>query len=105
MQVLLIEDDPVHRAFLREVIEVALPECTRLLEAEDGQIGERLFSQSPVDAVVMDLQMPCRTGVEPTCAGLRASCPRALLTATSSKPRRKSACVWRCGGCSSSSNA
>ncbi|MEX6676821.1 response regulator transcription factor [Pseudomonas sp. W2Oct36] len=64
MQVLLIEDDPVHRAFLREVIEVALPECTRLLEAEDGRIGEQMFSQSPVDAVVMDLQMPCRTGVE-----------------------------------------
>jgi DNA-binding NarL/FixJ family response regulator len=64
MHVLLIEDDPVHRAFLREVLEVALPECTRLLEAEDGRIGERLFSESPVDAVVMDLQMPCRTGVE-----------------------------------------
>ena len=31
MDVLLIEDDPVHRAFLKEVIEAAMPECSRLL--------------------------------------------------------------------------
>lgn len=64
MDVLLIEDDPVHRAFLKEVIEQALPECTRLLEAEDGQVGERLALEHGVGAVVMDLQMPRRTGVE-----------------------------------------
>lgn len=64
MDVLLIEDDPVHRAFLKEVIELALPECTRLLEAEDGLAGERLAHEYGVTAVVMDLQMPRRTGVE-----------------------------------------
>lgn len=64
MDVLLIEDDPVHRAFLKEVIEQALPECTRLLEAEDGHVGERLAHEHGVTAVVMDLQMPRRTGVE-----------------------------------------
>ncbi|MDE1169545.1 MAG: response regulator transcription factor [Pseudomonas sp.] len=64
MDILLIEDDPVHRAFLKEVIEVALPECTRLLEAEDGQVGERLAQEFGVTHVVMDLQMPRRTGVE-----------------------------------------
>ncbi|WP_231665341.1 response regulator transcription factor [Pseudomonas quasicaspiana] len=64
MDVLLIEDDPVHRAFLKEVIEQALPECTRLLEAEDGHVGERLAHDNGITAVVMDLQMPKRTGVE-----------------------------------------
>ena len=48
MDVLLIEDDPVHRAFLKEVIEAAMPECSRLLEADDGQIGAWLFAQ-PTD--------------------------------------------------------
>ena len=64
MDVLLIEDDPVHRAFLKEVIEAAMPECSRLLEADDGQIGERLAHEHQVACVVMDLQMPRRTGVE-----------------------------------------
>lgn len=64
MDVLLIEDDPVHRAFLKEVIEAAMPECSRLLEADDGQIGELLAHEHQVACVVMDLQMPRRTGVE-----------------------------------------
>lgn len=64
MEILLIEDDPVHRAFFKEVIEGALPECVRLHEAEDGLVGERLAQEFAVTCVVMDLQMPRRTGVE-----------------------------------------
>ena len=64
MEILLIEDDPVHRAFFKEVIESALPECVRLHEAEDGLVGERLAQEFAVTCVVMDLQMPRRTGVE-----------------------------------------
>ncbi|NNG63443.1 DNA-binding response regulator, partial [Pseudomonas fragi] len=54
MQILLIEDDPVHRAFFREVIEGALPECERLHEAEDGLVGERLAHEFAITSVVMD---------------------------------------------------
>lgn len=64
MEVLLVEDDPVHRVFLKEIIELALPECTRLWEAQDGFAGEQLAHAHAIDAVVMDLQMPRRTGVE-----------------------------------------
>lgn len=64
MEILLIEDDPVHRAFFKEVIEGALPECARLHEAEDGLVGERLAHEFAIACVVMDLQMPRRTGVE-----------------------------------------
>ncbi|MBD1554799.1 response regulator transcription factor [Pseudomonas typographi] len=64
MNVLIVEDDPVHRAFLKEVIELALPECSHLFEAEDGRMGERLAHEHAVGSVVMDLQMPARTGVE-----------------------------------------
>jgi len=64
MDILLVEDDPVHRAFLKEIIEVALPECAHLWEAEDGRAGERLAHDHQIGAVVMDLQMPRHTGVE-----------------------------------------
>jgi DNA-binding NarL/FixJ family response regulator len=64
MRVLIIEDDPVHRAFLREAIETALPECDAVLEAEDGQSGERVAREHELENVVMDLQMPHRTGVD-----------------------------------------
>ena len=64
MEVLLVEDDPVHRVFLKEVIEQALPECSRLFEAEDGLSGERLAHDHHIVCVVMDLQMPRRTGVQ-----------------------------------------
>lgn len=64
MNILLVEDDPVHRAFLKEVIEAALPECEQLLEGQDGLEGVHLAHAHQINAVVMDLQMPQRTGVE-----------------------------------------
>lgn len=64
MNVLLVEDDPVHRAFLKEVIEAALPECVQVFEGEDGVAGVQLAHDHRIGAVVMDLQMPRRTGVE-----------------------------------------
>jgi len=64
MDILLIEDDPVHRAFLKEVVESAMPECGTLLEASNGAEGEALANKHGVAAVVMDLQMPQRTGIE-----------------------------------------
>lgn len=64
MQVLIVEDDPVHRSFLREAVETALPECTAVLEAADGHIGERVAREAGILHVIMDLQMPNRTGVE-----------------------------------------
>lgn len=64
MQVLIVEDDPVHRSFLREAVETALPECAAVLEAADGHIGERVAREAGILHVIMDLQMPNRTGVE-----------------------------------------
>ncbi len=64
MKVLIIEDDPVHRAFLREAIESALPECGLVLEAEDGRTGERMAREHEVPDIIMDLQMQQGTGVD-----------------------------------------
>ncbi len=63
MRVLIVEDDAVHRAFLRDVLRHTLPGC-ELLEAENGLSGERLAREHDPAAVVVDLQMPERTGVD-----------------------------------------
>ncbi|WP_334176564.1 response regulator transcription factor [Pseudoxanthobacter sp.] len=64
MKVLVVEDDAVHRAYLKEAIEQALPECDMVLEAAHGHDGERLSREHHCLHLVMDLQMPRRTGVE-----------------------------------------
>lgn len=64
MRFLIVEDDNLHRSFLREVIERELPDVTELYEASNGDEGIALARDHQPDAIVMDLQMPNRTGVE-----------------------------------------
>lgn len=64
MKVLIVEDDPLHRAYLHEAVRAALPECDLILEAEDGAAGERLAREHRFERVVMDLQMSPRNGIE-----------------------------------------
>lgn len=61
---LIVEDDALHRNFLREVIELSDLGCTRLIEAEDGDAAIRLAQSNDLKGVIMDLQMPNRTGVQ-----------------------------------------
>ncbi|ACM29706.1 response regulator transcription factor [Rhizobium rhizogenes] len=64
MKVLIIEDDPLHRSYLNEAVRAALPECETVLEAENGNAGERLARDFRSAHVVMDLQMSPRNGIE-----------------------------------------
>lgn len=64
MKVLIVEDDPLHRAYLRETVTSALPECGEVLEAENGLQGEQLARDSGAMHIVMDLQMNTQTGIE-----------------------------------------
>lgn len=64
MEVLIVEDDPLHRSFLREQVCAALPECGTIFEAENGQQGETLARAHRAAHVVMDLQMNARNGIE-----------------------------------------
>ncbi|MBW7922998.1 MAG: response regulator transcription factor [Rubellimicrobium sp.] len=64
MKVLVIEDDPLHRAYLLEAVAAALPECETVLEAAAGGAGEALARAHPEAHVVMDLQMAPRNGIE-----------------------------------------
>ena len=64
MHVLIVEDDPLHRAYLGEAVRAALPECGSVLEADDGASGEQLARQHRSANIIMDLQMNGRTGIE-----------------------------------------
>jgi DNA-binding NarL/FixJ family response regulator len=64
MEVLIVEDDPLHRSFLREQVSAALPECSTIYEAENGQQGETLARAHRTAHIVMDLQMNARNGIE-----------------------------------------
>jgi DNA-binding NarL/FixJ family response regulator len=64
MDILVVEDDPLHRGYLCDAIRAALPECTNIVEAADGKFGEKLARESRCEYIVMDLQMSGRNGVE-----------------------------------------
>ncbi|NQW01583.1 MAG: response regulator transcription factor [Rhodospirillales bacterium] len=64
MNVLITEDDPLHRSFLKMAIEHALPECERVFEAEDGLVAIEIVAREEIYGVVMDLQMPRASGVD-----------------------------------------
>ena len=64
MKVLIVEDDPLHRAYLREQVGLALPECTEVIEATNGLEAEQLARHHATAHIVMDLQMARRNGIE-----------------------------------------
>jgi two-component system KDP operon response regulator KdpE len=59
--VLLIEDEPPIRRFLRAALTA---EGYRLAEAETGEQGLRLAAQQPPDLVILDLGLPDKDGNE-----------------------------------------
>ncbi|MDO5604429.1 MAG: response regulator transcription factor [Paracoccus sp. (in: a-proteobacteria)] len=63
MKILLVEDDPMHAAFMRDAVMQSLPEVTQVLAADNGRDGEILARQG-VEAIVMDLQMRVRNGID-----------------------------------------
>jgi len=64
MKVLIVEDDQFHGSYLQDALSEALPEVTEIISASDGLEGEEAARQPGVDAIVMDLQMADRNGIE-----------------------------------------
>ena len=60
-RILVIDDDGISRAILRDILERAGHE---VVEAADSEEGVRLFRESPADLVITDLFMPQRGGLE-----------------------------------------
>jgi CheY-like chemotaxis protein len=64
-RVLLVEDNPVNRMVAGEMLTML--GCSVSL-AEDGQQALQRLTESPVDLVLMDLQMPVMDGISATRA-------------------------------------
>ncbi|WP_424986869.1 response regulator [Microbulbifer sp. S227A] len=64
MKALIVEDDQFHASYLQDALAEALPEVTEILHAADGAAGEDAARQTGTEAIVMDLQMMHRNGIE-----------------------------------------
>ncbi|THD41967.1 MAG: response regulator transcription factor, partial [Bradyrhizobium sp.] len=58
------EDDALHSGFLREVMGNCDIGEAELVHAEDGEEAIRLVRNRALDGVILDLQMPKKTGVQ-----------------------------------------
>lgn len=61
---LIVEDDPLHRNFLREVVSISDLQCSHVIEASDGEEAIQLVYAHEPKGIIMDLQMPKKTGVQ-----------------------------------------
>ena len=60
MKVLFIEDDPMNRRVVKDMLDVAGAEMT---EAEDGPTGLQLIEAQDFQIVLVDLRMPGMDGI------------------------------------------
>lgn len=64
MRVLLVEDDQFHASYMEDVLAETLPEVTEIFHAVNGEEAEHEARALEIDAVVMDLRMARRNGIE-----------------------------------------
>ena len=62
MRVLLIEDSPTIRKYLKAWLSTELPQA-EVLEAEDGKTGFRELGRQSVQLIITDLNMPGMDGL------------------------------------------
>lgn len=61
MRVLFVEDDPMNRRVVRDMLSVA---GIALEEAHDGQMGLDMVEKGEYSVILMDLRMPGMDGLE-----------------------------------------
>jgi CheY-like chemotaxis protein len=60
MRVLFVEDDPMNRRVIRDMLTVAGVEMT---EAENAEVGLQMIGDDLFDLILMDLRMPGMDGL------------------------------------------
>lgn len=63
-RVLLVDDSPAMRAFIRRVIALSGFECDECLEAGDGAEALERLGQEEIDVILTDINMPRMDGEE-----------------------------------------
>jgi two-component system chemotaxis response regulator CheY len=64
LRVLIVDDSPAMRHFVRRVMTMCGLDVTDCLEAADGEQALTLLRSSPVDVILTDVNMPAMTGEE-----------------------------------------
>lgn len=78
-RILIIDDDPLVRQVLRDWLE---PRGYEVVEAENGNVGLKLFKEKPAELVITDIVMPDKEGIE-TIRELRRDFPEVKIIAVS----------------------
>ncbi len=78
-RIIIIDDNDGHRRMLKTVLEESGYETS---EAEDGEIGCRLYRQQPSDLVITDIFMPKKEGIQ-TISDLTKEFPNVKIIAMS----------------------
>jgi len=64
LHVLIVDDSPAMRSFIRRVLELSGLKVGRCLEASNGEEALRVLESNWVDAVLTDINMPQMNGEE-----------------------------------------
>jgi len=64
LSLLIVDDSPVMRNFIKRVLRLSGLNIARVLEAEDGVGALETLSREPVDLVLADINMPRMNGEE-----------------------------------------
>jgi len=78
MRILLVEDDPKNV----ELFQAALEDEYEVIVERDGVAGQQRALAEPFDLILLDIQLPKRSGIE-VCRSLRASGLRMPIVALS----------------------
>lgn len=79
MRILLAENDPLHRAFLRSTVEAVLTGAPEIIEARDGRAAIEAATATPPDLAVLDVEMPEASGIDAARAIWRANADARIL--------------------------
>jgi len=64
LQILIVDDSPAMRSFIRRVVNLSGIEVDRYFEAANGAEALEQLAANPVDAVLTDINMPVMDGEE-----------------------------------------
>ncbi|HTB15900.1 MAG TPA: response regulator [Bryobacteraceae bacterium] len=64
LQILIVDDSPAMRSFIRRVVRLSGIEVDRYFEAANGAEALEQLAANPIDAVLTDINMPVMDGEE-----------------------------------------
>lgn len=96
-RVLIAEDEQIEREMLMQIVSAHFPTIDQIIPAENGQQAVDLFDQYQPDLILMDINMPLKSGME-ALREIRQIAKKAfvciILTSYNAMLRTAFACMW-----------